>query len=373
MAATALPILGSGQAFADYAPQPNDVVGVGGDTPQYAVDLLINGDTKGHLGFDESTGVNRVVPFDATADGNGRQAYTSNTTTGANSTLLSPTDVLRAGDNPVQRVQSSGAALNALIADNTPGNPETINYVASATAPSPGNGVPGGLDYIKFGTDAIEIAVDSTLTNAPAGLSATDLANIYDGTWTTWGQVATDGATSSGDTIIPEIPPSTSSIYSKFIAALVAAVPSFSVDSAVVKTVEQNDPTTITGASNSADAIVPFSAARLNLYNKGYFYSPTTVFPGAASPLSAGVSLLSGTSPNGGASLNIAISDYFVWRANDTTLATPYQPGGTLNWVKTLFYNTSGTPYIFSPEGQTLIAASGVTPVATPVLLTASQ
>jgi ABC-type phosphate transport system substrate-binding protein len=370
VAATVLPLTAASQAFADYAPQPNDVVGVGGDTPQYAVDLVINGDTSGHLGFDESTGVNRVVPFDATADGNGRQAYAPGSTE-SSPILLNPTDVLRAGDNPVQRVPSSGAALLALEADTS--SPETINYVASATAPSNGNGVPGGLDYIKFGTDSIQIAVDKTLTNAPAGLSATDLAKIYNGTWTTWGQVATNGTTSSGDTIIPEIPPSTSSIYSKFVAALVAAVPSFSIDSAVVKTVEQNDPTTITGASTPADAIVPFSAARLNLWNKGYFFNPGTAFPGAGSPLTAGVSLLSGTSPNGGASLNIALSDYFVWRANDTTIGTPYQPGGTLNWVNTLFYNPSGTPYIFSPEGQTLIAASGVTPVATPALLTASQ
>jgi hypothetical protein len=371
VAATVLPLTVAGQAFADYAPQPNDVVGVGGDTPQFAVDFLINGDTSGHLGFDESTGVNRVVPFDATSDGNARQSYAPGSTE-SSPIPLSPTDVLRAGDNPVLRVPSSGAALSALEADT--GSPETINYVASASAPAAGNGVPGGLDYIKFGTDAIKIAVDQAGTNAPAGLSATDLANIYNGTWTTWGQVATNGASSSGDTIIPEIPPSTSSIYSKFIAALVAAVPTFSVDSAVVKTVEQNDPTTITGAPTPADAIVPFSAARLNLWNAHYFFNPATPFPGGSTALTPGVVLLSGTSVNGGAaSLNIALSDYFVWRANDTTIGTPYQPGGTLNWVKTLFYNPSGTPYIFSAEGQTLIAASGVTPVSTPALLTAAQ
>ena len=67
-AAAVLPVIGAGQAFADYAPQPNDVVGVGGDTPQYAVDFLINGDTSGHLGFDESTGVNRVASFDRSID-----------------------------------------------------------------------------------------------------------------------------------------------------------------------------------------------------------------------------------------------------------------------------------------------------------------
>ena len=81
-AAAVLPVIGAGQAFADYAPQPNDIVGVGGDTPQFAVDNLINGDTVGHLGFDNAAGVNRVDYFDASGDANGRQTYTNNVTTG---------------------------------------------------------------------------------------------------------------------------------------------------------------------------------------------------------------------------------------------------------------------------------------------------
>ena len=136
-------MVGSGPASADYAPQPADVVGVGGDTPQFAVDDLINGDTAGHLGFDEATGVNRVAYFDASGDANGRQTYTNNVTTGVNSTLLDPTVVLRAGDNPVQRPQSSGAALAALEADQGAADPasDTINFVASASLPtSPANG-----------------------------------------------------------------------------------------------------------------------------------------------------------------------------------------------------------------------------------------
>ncbi|MFZ0251248.1 MAG: hypothetical protein WAL61_14980 [Acidimicrobiales bacterium] len=378
-AAVVLPVIGAGQAFADYAPQPNDIVGVGGDTPQYAVDLLINGDTSGHLGFDEATGVNRVAYFDANGDANGRQAYTSNVTTGVASTLLNPTVVLRAGDNPVQRPQSSGAALSALEADKPPTDPnsDTINFVASATAPAAGNGVPGGLDYVKFGTDTIQIAVSSASTNAPAGLSPLELANIYDGTWTTWGQVAAAGGPASGDTIYAEIPTSTSSIYSKFVAALVAVDPSFSVDAAFVHTVEQNDPSTITGAPIPADAIAPFSSARLNLWNDGYFFSPATVFPGASSPLSANVKLLSGTAADSSASLSVAITDYFVFRANDAALSGsthPYEPGGTLNWVQTLFYNSAWTPgstsvpapWIDTSTGQALIAASGVTPIANP-------
>jgi hypothetical protein len=385
LAATVLPVLVSGPASADYAPQPDDVVGVGGDTPQFAVDNVINGDTAGHLGFDEATGVNRVAYFDASGDANGRQTYTSNVTTGANSTLLNPTVVLRAGDNPVQRPPSSGAALLALEADQGAADPSssTINFVASASAPTSPTNVTNGLDYVKFGTDAIKIAVNAGTggTNAPAGLSALELAHIYNGSWTTWGQVAAGGGAPSGDTIYAEIPTSTSSIYSKFITALTTALPSFSLSGTFTHTVEQNDPSTITSAPVPADAIAPFSAARLNLWNDGYFYNPATAFPGpltpGATPLAPNVSLLTGTAADSSPSLSVAISDYFIFRANDAALSGathPYEPGGTLNWVQTLFYNsawvpgstTVPAPFIDTSTGQALIAASGVTPVADP-------
>ncbi len=138
LAAIVVPVVGSGPASADYAPQPADVVGVGGDTPQFAVDNLINGDTVGHLGFDEATGVNRVAYFDASGDANGRQTYTNNVTTGVNSTLLDPTVVLRAGDNPVQRPQSSGRPWPRWKRTRERRTPlrSTINFVASASLPT---------------------------------------------------------------------------------------------------------------------------------------------------------------------------------------------------------------------------------------------
>jgi hypothetical protein len=364
-AAAVLPLVGASQAFGDYAPQSGDVVGVGGDTPQYALDFVVNGDTNGHLGFDASTGVNRVIPFDATADANGRQAYTQGSTE-ASPSPLNPTVVLRAGDNPVQRPQSSAAAINALVADTN--TPETINYVSSASAPSltsePGiANVPGGLDYIQFGTDSIVVAADSTATNAPAGLSAAELANIYDGTYKTWGAIPGYSGSAPTQSIIAEIPPSSSSVYSNFVKALTAADSSFTVDTAFVQTVEQNDPTAITGASSPANAIAPFSNARLKLWSDGYFFNPAIVFPGASSALTSGVVALTGTAPDSTASLNFGITDYIVWRASDTASTTPYQPGGALNWVQTLFYDSSGpAPYIDTPEGEALITASGVTP-----------
>ena len=48
-----------GTAFADYAPQSGDVVGVGGDTPQYALGFLADGDYQGNAGFNTSGAYNR--------------------------------------------------------------------------------------------------------------------------------------------------------------------------------------------------------------------------------------------------------------------------------------------------------------------------
>jgi hypothetical protein len=358
--------IGGGHAFADYAPQPGDIVGVGGDTPQFGLDFVANGDNAGDAGYNSAGAYNRLVYFDATADGNARASYTNSVTTGVASTALNPTDVLRAGDVPVQRVQSSGAAISALLADT--GSPETINFIASASPPTAANQTTaanngwGYLHVVEIGTDSVQIAVDTAATNAPAGLSAADLLNIYDGAYTKWTQIPGNSGGSSA-TIIPEIPPSGSSIYKTFIADLTTAnggtAPTLAGD---VKTVEQNDPTAITSAASAADAIVPFSAGRLALWNDGYFHNPATVFPGSSSPLTPGVKLLTGT-PGDGTVYASPITDYVIFRQSDATSATPFQPGGTKNWVQTLFSDPGGSaPYVDKSSGEALIAAAGITP-----------
>src|SRR5437763_678720 len=86
-------------AHADYAPSATDIVGVGGDTPQFDVSFAADGDTLGDPGFNAAGAYNRLVTFNATADGNGRQAY-KNGSTLASPQLLNPTVVLRAGTAP---------------------------------------------------------------------------------------------------------------------------------------------------------------------------------------------------------------------------------------------------------------------------------
>jgi hypothetical protein len=354
------------QAWSDYAPQPGDVVGVGGDTPQYAVQFGADGDYLGDSGFNSAGAYNRLVTFNATADINGRSAYANNSTT-SSPIALNPTDVLRAGTYPVQRVASSGAAISALLADT--GATETINFVFSSSLPTAAQrstAVANGWGYlhvVQIGSDAIQIA-GSNATNAPAGLSIQELLGIYNGTYTKWNQLPNNSG-GSNTTIIPELPPASSAINKTFLAALKAANGNVAPTlSGSVVYVEQNDPSSITGASSPNDAIVPFSQARLNLWNDGYFHNPATAFPGSSTALSPGIKLLTGTAPDSNAFFSSVVNDYVIFRQSDVSSTTPMEPGGTRNWIQTLFsYPSGSTPFFAKSTGQALIAASGVTPV----------
>ena len=168
---------------------------------------------------------------------------------------------------------------------------------------------------------------------------------------------------------MPEIPPSGSSIYKTFIADLTTAnggtAPTLAGD---VKTVEQNDPTTVTGSSSPANAIVPFSSGRLNLFNNGYFknsgQTTTWGLPSSFTSISPGVKFLNGATPDSGTAYDSPITDYIIFRESDATSTTPLEPGGTKNWVQTLFSDPGGTaPYFDKAAGQALLAAAGITPV----------
>lgn len=382
-AVAAVSIIGMGPAFADYQPQPGDIVGVGGDTPQYAVDFALNGYPHGGLGFNSSATVNRVLNFDATADGNARNAYAQGSTEAA-PIPLNPTDVLRANTYPVQRVQSSGTAIKALLADwqATPTHPNQqnpayqnqINFVASASKPSAAQKTQavnqgwGGLHTVQIATDNIEIAVNSGTggTNAPSGLSAQQLLTIYSTNTEKWSAVPGISGGST-DVIIPELPPAGSSVYKTFIKALnkvynnsTGTTPAFTLSNNV-STVEQNDPTAVTGAARPKDAIVPFAAGRLTLWNNSFFHNPATIFPGG-SALTANVSLLTGTPGDSHAVYKSAISDYIIFRQIDLSDATPIEPGGTLNWAKALFSDNGGpAPFFAKASTQVLLANAGVT------------
>jgi hypothetical protein len=368
-----LPLIGAGRAMADYAPGPGDVVGIGGDTPQYLAEFAADGDLAGDAGWNTSGSYNKLVAFDATADGNGHAAYAVGSTLAA-PIAGNPTVTLRAGTAPVLRNTSSGNSITALLADTS----KQVNYVFSTTAPTSAQQTTAGnsthnwgfLHVTQVGTDSIDIAADSTLTNAPAGLSVTDLVNIYDGTWTTWGQIpgysATHTSAQNTATIVPLLPPSSSTLTSTLLKALTAADLPNTFAFAGTTQVEQNDPTAITSlpAAQSVNAIVPFSAARLALWNSSYFHAPTSSVS-AGAVLTPGVNLLTATADgNGTAAWTGAINAYIIFRQTDLASTSPFEPGSSLNWAEALFSNPSNPsvqPY-FQNFGAADIAAAGFTP-----------
>jgi hypothetical protein len=378
-----LPLVGAGRAVADYAPGPGDVVGIGGDTPQFAAEFAADGDLAGDAGWNTSGSYNKLVAFLATADGNGHASYAVGSTLAA-PIAGNPTVTLRAGTAPVLRNTSSGSSITALLADTS----KQVNYVFSTTAPTAAQQTTAGnsthnwgfLHVTQIGTDSIDIAAvnipasgsnPAVVSNAPAGLSVTDLVNIYDGTWTTWGQVpgysATHTSAQDSATIVPLLPPSSSTLTSTLLKALTAADLPNTFAFAGTTQVEQNDPTAITSlpATQEVNAIVPFSAARLSLWNSGYFHAPTSSVS-AGAVLTPGVSLLTATADgNGTAAWTGAIDAYIIFRQTDlTSNSTPFEPGSSLNWAEALFSNPSNPsaqPY-FENFGAADIAAAGFTP-----------
>jgi hypothetical protein len=206
------------------------------------------------------------------------------------------------------------------------------------------------LHVVQLGTDGVKIVTANT-TNAPANLSINDLLAIYKNGVTSWSQLP-DHPSANPGVIKPYIPGSTSAINKALYNDLKAANGGDFTLAPTVTTAEQNDPTPIAGNPN---AIAPFSSGRLNVWNNngGYFKNPNVAFPG-------GPIILSGIKGTAGWSSTNGI--YVVFRESDYQSTTPWQPGSTKNWVKTLFLDPSGTPFYKSPAGAALLASGGITP-----------
>jgi ABC-type phosphate transport system substrate-binding protein len=348
-------------AHADIAPGGSDIVGVGSDTVQNIGNFMADGDPFGaSTGINSSATKNRFFSFDATPDANDRAGYLENSTT-ATQLPLTPTIVLRAGTSPVQRPNGSGAGIGALILDPT----HKIDFVRMSRLPKTPeqhqailNGMVGGFRVIKIATDKLAMA-EATVTNAPAALTALQLVDIYQckTTANNWSQFG-----GAAGTIIPQTPQAGSGTGDTFnadldIAAGLPTTTAFPFGNCVVK-VEENDPTSITGSALAGiNTIAPFSEGRLKLYNSGYFFDPAVKFPGAATPLSAGIKLMTGA----GSYSNLR-NLYIVFRESDTASTTKWQPGSNLNFVQALFLNPGGsTPYVNSADGLGAIASGGAT------------
>jgi ABC-type phosphate transport system substrate-binding protein len=356
-------VIPGSSATADPAPGSGDVVGVGSDTVQYLIDFGADGDTTGDAGYNSSGNFNRLINFDATPDANARAAYAEGSTSNA-PISLNPTIVLRAGTQPVLRPNGSGAGIAALDID-TAGE---INFARMSRPPksteqglaaaTPGVGT---LRVVQLATDALAVAT-ATTTNAPA-LSTAQLKAIYTCTKTTW--TAVGG--SSADTIIPVIPQAGSGTRSTFESDI--GITDTQLGSCV-RVGEENDPYSlyinsagVTQSSANPDAIAPFSGGRLNLYQSGYFNDPSKAYGTPQSALHPTVTLATSGTPSDGNPIYDDVRGLFVvFRNSDYSSTTPFQPGGTKNWVNSLFASPSGTPFFKSGSGQALLTAAGVTP-----------
>jgi len=414
-------------AHADYAPSFSDVVGIGSDTVQYAIDFMADGFITGAPGYNGIGNLNRLVSFDGTADANSRVAYANNGVgsgtchpgegalagTGndsadhANTTcFLNPTIVLRAGLSPVLRPNGSGAGFDAFRRD-VDGTHHYVDFSRSSVCQGSGTGCRGknvtGIDSVQLGNDPFAILVANTTNSVP--LSASQLKLIYEANTPNclhWNDPAIGGT--SANLIKPIIPQTDSGTFSSFKSAVgITTLGNCGTQ------FEENDPTAISASGAPADAIEPMSGGRLNLYQGllgngtsngvgGYFQDPSCALEVATpapacttgATISPAVHLVTTGTPTGtpapGVLWSITRPLYVFFRDSDVGNTAPFgsdkpfQPGSTLNWVRTLFYNPcssgqtgcvtiggtqygpGGKPYIASSAGQAQISNAGIAP-----------
>ncbi|HEY2667274.1 MAG TPA: substrate-binding domain-containing protein, partial [Actinomycetota bacterium] len=348
-----------GTARADYGPSgydpttgKGDVTCVGGDALQFLGNFLADGSPFAHAGFNANGAKHdKLVSIDGTGDASARFSYAqTQTVTNLTPSALDPSVILRSQSFPAQRPNGSGAGYNALINDVTTTAQEKINCVLGSSYPSAQNFTSaqnngwGGLHVVRAAIDPLGIAAALT-TNAPAGLSASELVPIYQGVSQTWGDIPGYSGSCPSCTIVPMVPQPGSGTRNTFLTDLRAAnggVP-IVLGANVLQGTEENDPTAITNlpAAEVPNAIVPFSGSRLTLWNKGYFRNPHTPlnnnpFPGGAT-LTAGVDLRDNTAPDGAPSYIDIRGLFIAWRASDDNALPWANNSATVNWAKTLF------------------------------------
>jgi hypothetical protein len=262
----------------------------------------------------------------------------------------------------------------------------------------------GDLDVFQFASDNLEMAEWSGGTSNAVPMSKQTLTQIYTCAITNWNQVPGD---SNSGTIIPVIPQSGSGTRNFFESDLGLSDTTVTNDtysasntSGCIQVSEEHDPTGITHAHQPGsstldpkDAIEPFSVGRALLAASGYFGNSQEA-PGdfAITPINGCTNVSSswtsagyqsdqgycGTTPPAGATYNtvnggtpLLAADnnpvynstrglFFVVRDVDLNSNSVFQPGGTKNFVNTLFNGT--TSFIAKSSNQGLIKAAFLVP-----------
>lgn len=216
---------------APYTPAASDVIGVGSDTSEHALNYLADGNA-GIPGYNASGPANKLVSWNATAPAGG-------------------TATINLPSNPTAtRPNGSGAGKKTLYGA---GNNPDIDFARSSSALD-ATEKQAGLQAFPFAKDSLALAT-AKVSNAPATISAADMVRIYSGAVTDWNQLG--GASGA---IEPKIPQSGSGTRSFFVAQLQAANGGNPVTLAgTVKEVQEHDPSQI---QNNANAVAPFSIGR---------------------------------------------------------------------------------------------------------------
>lgn len=255
-AASLLPIAGPASAEPTSTPAVTDIVGVGSDTSQYALNYLADGATVDGVsvpGYNDGGRTSEFLrSFDALA--------------AAGEPPLSATIVPKEGAPAITRPNGSTAGKNQLYgADNNP----NINYARSSAGLSAGE-VSANLWAVPFAVDGLRIAKSSSSSNAPASLTGAQILAIYKGEATTWDQVGGTGTAA----IVPYIPQPGSGTRAFFLSELKAlnggASPTLGGN---VQESQEHDASVL--ASNP-NAIAPFSTGRAKSA------SGITLLPGTA-------------------------------------------------------------------------------------------
>lgn len=298
-------------ASADPTPQTKDVVGVGSDTTQIALNAIADGYKSGSIfkpGYNAGA-ASRISSFDAI-----------NPITKASGDTIS----LRVNTTPIARPNGSGAGKGLLYGSS---NNTAVNFARSSSALSSAESAAGLVAY-PFAVDEVVAGVKGGSSYAPTALSVQQLVGIYTGSITNWNQV---GGTNAPITAL--LPQSGSGTRSFFLTQLQNANGgvAIAIGSNVIQTVEEHDTTVFTTYSN---AVVPISAGRANLV------------PGSTSFTSTG------TASDGNTAFDAKRGVYNVVRGTDVSKT----------WVGALFTESG---YLCSSAAAPAITAGGLKQLAT--------
>jgi ABC-type phosphate transport system substrate-binding protein len=241
------------------APALKDATGVGSDTIQNVLDQF-----SADYNVGKAATATHLYSWDATNPNNGAIGDTIH--------------VKGAGCSSIARPDGSSAGVTALTSSQVVSGTNCINFARSsrARASSDPPYAAGGIAFVNLAGDAVTWSAQTT-TNAPATLTAAQLAAIYNCTDTNWSQVGGKNAP-----IHAFIPQTGSGTRAFFLGAIGVANPGSCVsdDNGLLEENEGVNP-----VLNDPDAIFPYSIGK---YIAERFHSATCL-NSACTPNSSGI------------------------------------------------------------------------------------